>query len=85
MWAAEKMKWFLTGSSQRGQKGPIFSQVYFLFLSKDRLGSFDRSSLKREARRQGITKKCHLSLLTNSGPHIRVQKGGRGELRGLSQ
>ncbi len=31
-----------------GQKGPIFSEVYFcsLFLSKDRLGLFDRSLLK---------------------------------------
>jgi hypothetical protein len=47
----------------------------------------DRSSLEKGHRcKQGVTKRCRLSLLTNSAIVIRVQTRGEGEeLLGLSQ
>ena len=39
-----------------------------------------------DRKKQGVTKRCRLSFLTNSALVIRVQlRGGKGVLRGLSQ
>ena len=40
--------------------------------------------LKREGRQQGVTKRCRLSLLTNSVLVIRVPMRGRGGSSGVS-